>query len=64
MGTRSDGERVLTDGGRVLFVVGRGATLAEAREKALADVERIACDNLFHRTDIGHWALEEITVHR
>ena len=64
MGTRSDGERVLTDGGRVLFVVGRGATLAEAREKALADVECIACDNLFHRTDIGHWALEEITVHR
>ncbi len=64
MGTRSDGKRVLTDGGRVLFVVGRGATLAEAREKALADVERIACDNLFHRTDIGHWALEEITVHR
>lgn len=59
MGTKADGGRVLTNGGRVLFVVGRGATLAEAREKALADVARIDCDNLFHRTDIGHWALDE-----
>ena len=57
MGTCADGDRVLTAGGRVLFVVGQGATLAEAREKALADVARIECDNLFHRIDIGHWAL-------
>ncbi len=64
MGTRADGGRVVTAGGRVLFVVGHGATLAEAREKALADVALIGCDNLFHRSDIGHWALEEITVHR
>ncbi|MDE5621367.1 MAG: phosphoribosylamine--glycine ligase, partial [Alistipes sp.] len=59
MGTKPDGDRILTAGGRVLFVVGRGATLAEAREKALADVARIECDNLFHRTDIGHWALDD-----
>ncbi|MDE6711323.1 MAG: phosphoribosylamine--glycine ligase [Alistipes sp.] len=58
MGTKADGDRVLTAGGRVLFVVGQGATLAEAREKALADVARIECDNLFHRTDIGHRALK------
>ncbi|WP_299221021.1 phosphoribosylamine--glycine ligase, partial [uncultured Alistipes sp.] len=56
MGTKAEGDRVVTSGGRVLFVVGRGATLAEARERALADVARIDCDNLFHRTDIGHWA--------
>lgn len=56
MGTKADGDRILTAGGRVLFVVGMGATLAEAREKALRDVARIGCDNLFHRTDIGHWA--------
>lgn len=59
MGTRADGDRVLTAGGRVLFVVGQGATLTEAREKALADVARIDCDGLFHRTDIGHRALDE-----
>ena len=60
MGTKADGDRVLTAGGRVLFVVGRGATLAEAREAALRDVARIECDNLFHRTDIGHWALDNL----
>ena len=59
MGTKADGDRIVTAGGRVLFVVGRGATLAEAREAALRDVARIECDNLFHRTDIGHWALDE-----
>ena len=59
MGTKADGERILTNGGRVLFVVGRGATLAEAREAALRDVARIECDNLFHRTDIGHWAFDK-----
>lgn len=59
MGTRLDGGRTVTAGGRVLFVVGQGATLAEARERALADVARIECDNLFHRTDIGHCAFGE-----
>ncbi len=58
MGTRSEGGRVLTNGGRVLFVVGRGATLAEARANALRDVERIECDNLFHRNDIGWQAID------
>lgn len=57
MGTRADGDRIVTAGGRVLFVVGRGATVTEAREAALRDVGRIECGNLFHRTDIGHWAL-------
>ncbi len=65
MGTEADGSRILTAGGRVLFVVGKGATLAEARANALADVARIECDNLFHRTDIGHYALtrnEELKI--
>jgi len=63
MGTRAEGGRALTNGGRVLLVVGRGATLAEARANALRDVERIECDNLFHRTDIGHRALDECKIH-
>ena len=65
MGTEADGRRILTAGGRVLFVVGKGATLVEARANALADVARIECDNLFHRTDIGHYALtrnEELKI--
>ena len=45
--------------GRVLFVVGTGKNLAEARKNALAGVARIDCDNLFHRTDIGHRAFDD-----
>jgi len=59
MGTRADGDRVVTSGGRVLFVLGRGATLAEAHAKALAAVARIDCDGLVHRTDIGWQALKK-----
>ncbi|MBO5685392.1 MAG: phosphoribosylamine--glycine ligase [Alistipes sp.] len=58
MGTKAEEGRILTNGGRVLFVVGKGVTLDEARANALQDVARIECDNLFHRTDIGHYAFE------
>lgn len=57
MGTTEKEGLIRTNGGRVLFVVGQGADLAEARRNALAQVEKVECDNLFHRTDIGHWAL-------
>ncbi|MCM1301580.1 MAG: phosphoribosylamine--glycine ligase [Alistipes senegalensis] len=59
MGTRDEEGRVLTNGGRVLFILGRGATLADARAAALRNVARIDCENLFHRTDIGHLAFED-----
>ena len=59
MGTARKQGELVTAGGRVLFVVGCGATLQEARADALRKVEKIHCDNLFHRTDIGHWALEK-----
>lgn len=58
MGTKRDGDRLLTAGGRVLMVVGRGATLEEANKAALADVAEIDCPSLFHRTDIGKAALK------
>lgn len=57
MGTRAEGDRVVTAGGRVLFVVGTGRDLVEARKNALEKVACIDCENLFHRTDIGHYAL-------
>ncbi len=40
-------------GGRVLGVVGRGASFAEARERAYAGVDRIALAGGQHRTDIA-----------
>lgn len=51
------GRSLVTSGGRVLMVLATAPTLSGARDKALEAVSRIDCDNLFHRTDIGHWAL-------
>ena len=52
-GTRREGDTILTNGGRVLNVTGRGATVAEALEKAYAGCERIQFENKIMRTDIG-----------
>ena len=41
----------------MLMVVASGADLKEARDKALAAVKKIKCENLFYRIDIGHWVL-------
>ena len=46
--------------GIVLASKGYPRDLAEARKNALADVARIDCDNLFHRTDIGHRAFDDL----
>ena len=51
------GRSLVTSGGRVLMVLAGAPTLSEARDKAMDAVNSIDCDNLFHRTDIGHWAL-------
>lgn len=53
MGTAMKDGQLVTAGGRVLMVVGRGDTLAEARDRAIEAVGRVECDNLFHRSDIG-----------
>uniref|UniRef100_UPI0040564231 phosphoribosylamine--glycine ligase n=1 Tax=Alistipes sp. TaxID=1872444 RepID=UPI0040564231 len=58
MGTALKEGKIVTNGGRVLFVVGRGEDLAKAREDALQRVEKIECENLFYRRDIGHQALK------
>ncbi len=58
MGTAQKDGEIVTAGGRVLFVVGQGETLAQAREQALREIKKIECDNLFYRTDIGHKAFE------
>lgn len=57
MGTTEKDGQILTAGGRVMMVVGKGSTLAEARDKALRDIEKIKCPELFHRSDIGYQAM-------
>lgn len=56
-GTRLDGDRIVTDGGRVLCVVGRGDDYPAAIARAYAAVDAIAFDGLHRRTDIGRKAL-------
>lgn len=54
MGTKNVDGKILTAGGRVLMVTAKAATPAEAKEKAMSEIAKIDCDNLFHRTDIGY----------
>ncbi len=56
MGTGVKDGEFTNEGGRVMIVVGKGATLAEARDAALSEIEKIECDNLFYRRDIGYKA--------
>ena len=52
-GTRLEGGRVLTDGGRVLGVTAWDDTLALAKARAYEAVERIHWSGAMYRTDIG-----------
>ena len=58
MGTALKDGKYVTSGGRVMIVVCKAPTLREAQQKAQAEVEKIKCDNLFHRTDIGDKAFK------
>ena len=52
-GTRLDGERLVTAGGRVLGVTARARTFVEARARAYSAVADIHFDGMHYRTDIG-----------
>jgi phosphoribosylamine---glycine ligase len=56
-GTRRDGARLLADGGRVLNITARGATIAEAKTRAYAALAKIDWPGGFSRSDIGWRAL-------
>ena len=47
------GTQVLTDGGRVLTVVGRGPTTAQAREKVYDNLRRVCFQDAHYRKDIA-----------
>ena len=57
-GVKEKDEKLYTSGGRVLGVVGTGATLPEALALAYARAEQISFENKFYRRDIGKRALE------
>jgi len=51
--TGSEPREVLTNGGRVLTVVARGKTIAEAREKVYLNLPRIRFEGCHYRRDIA-----------
>jgi phosphoribosylamine--glycine ligase len=61
-GTARRGDEIVTAGGRVLTVVGRGETYEEAIERAYAGVSKISFDGMHYRRDIGNKALEGTRV--
>jgi phosphoribosylamine---glycine ligase len=52
-GTALQGSQLVTNGGRVLAVTGRGQTVADARAAAFAAAERISFSGMRYRADIA-----------
>ena len=57
-GAKKDGEKLLTNGGRVLGVTATAEDLPSALALAYSRVEKISFDNAYYRKDIGKRALE------
>jgi phosphoribosylamine--glycine ligase len=56
-GTRLDGDRLVTAGGRVLCVTALGDTVGAAQGRAYAAVHQIRWQDAYFRGDIGHRAI-------
>lgn len=56
-GTKLEGEKVLTNGGRVLCATALGNSVSEAQAKAYELVQSIKWKDAFCRTDIGYRAI-------
>jgi phosphoribosylamine--glycine ligase len=52
-GTKSEGAKLLSNGGRVLTVTGIGSDLTEARNQAYRAISQIKLTNSFYRSDIA-----------
>lgn len=57
-GTAQKGNEIVTAGGRVLGILGRGPTLSEAQREAYRVVKTISFEGCHFRTDIAHRALK------
>lgn len=57
MGVKEEDGQLLSNGGRVLFVVGKGKNLKEAQRDAYYGVSALQNEDLFYRSDIGWQAL-------
>jgi len=57
-GTRLEGKRVVTNGGRVLCVTALGDSLKIARTRAYETADSVRFEGMQYRNDIGHRALK------
>lgn len=59
-GTKMDGSDLVTDGGRVLNVVGLGSGIKDAIDNAYKGVSKINFDGMHYRKDIGYRAVARV----
>jgi phosphoribosylamine--glycine ligase len=57
-GTKTQGDNVVTNGGRVLCAVALGDNVTQAQHKAYELVKTINWDKVYYRTDIAYRAIE------
>ncbi len=60
-GTKLEGEKLLTNGGRVLNVVAQGSTLQEAIDTAYSQISKIHFEQAYYRRDIGAKGLKHLS---
>lgn len=59
MGTQQKNHQLMINGGRVLLVCAKAATLEAAQQQVYQEIQKITCDDLFYRQDIGHLSLKK-----
>ncbi|MDV2887785.1 phosphoribosylglycinamide synthetase C domain-containing protein, partial [Alkalihalophilus pseudofirmus] len=57
---KNDAGAFVTAGGRVLLIGAKAAELEEAQEKVYKELEKLNCDGVFYRKDIGKKAIESV----
>ncbi len=60
-GTKLEGDQILTNGGRVLNVVGSGDSLQEAIDQSYDAIKNISFEGSFYRSDIGAKGLKHLS---
>ena len=60
-GTRAEDDKIYSDGGRVLSVVGAGDSLKDSIKNAYTEVKKVDFENKYYRSDIGTKGLKYIS---
>ena len=58
---RNEEGQFITNGGRVLLVGAKSASLKEAQQKVYAELEKMECKGTFYRKDIGYKAIGHVS---